>query len=126
MSFRDAFHANVPLAIAAVFGGFLGAGLLVNHHPMAGTILTMGGALWFAGWIATLPRTPALLRFWLLIVLCGGTLGFLVKQWDDEQNYQSKLAAEMPVVREVRKAAPEPGRLAELDRPSSGRQTGRQ
>jgi hypothetical protein len=67
--------------------------------------LTLVGAFWSVAWIVTRPRlqvwgfdVTALVRFWLLVAVFGGTSAFLVQKYDDEQNYWASLPSGLPVL----------------------------
>jgi hypothetical protein len=100
-------HALSLIGISVVYGG---ADFLIRRQPITGIALTLTGASWSAAWIIMLPRihlwnldlTP-LIRFWLLVVLCGGTSVFLVQKYYDEPNH---MGASMPVPPDDKTRAP--------------------
>jgi len=104
MRFGRATHLHHALYLTGISAAYFGANLLISRHPIAGIALTLIGASWSAVWIVVLPRTrllnldlTALIRFWLLVVLFGGTSAFLVQKYHDEQNHQLSLATGLPV-----------------------------
>jgi hypothetical protein len=79
------------LPLASIAGWLLGASMLVNHWPVAGAAFVAVFAAFLSGCIAALSITPVLVRFWLVIFLSAGTLGFLVQKLEDEQNFRAEL-----------------------------------
>jgi hypothetical protein len=53
----------------------------------------MVGALMLACWIVTLPDRSALTRFWLLVFVSIGSVGYLLQRFDDEAKYRLSLAS---------------------------------
>lgn len=104
MRLREGFHSHYALSLIAISAAYLGANFLADHHPVAGMVLTLIGASWSAGWLLTLPRIclwdldlTALIRFWFLVLLCAGTVAFLVQKYDDWRNYQLTLPTGLQV-----------------------------
>jgi hypothetical protein len=103
MRLGKATHLLYALFVFGISAAYLGANFLISRHPIIGIALTLIGAFWSAALIITLPRTrlwnldlTALIRFWLLVVICGGTSVFLVQKHFDKQNYQLPLRAGLP------------------------------
>jgi hypothetical protein len=98
MRLGEAIHSQNALSFIGISAVYLGADLLIDHHLVTGIALTLIGAFWSAAWVMTLRRLrlqnldlTALIRFWLLLVICGGTSAFLVQKYYDEQNYRLSL-----------------------------------
>jgi hypothetical protein len=91
-AFREAFHSRYSLAPAAIFS-VAGFDLIANHRFIAGVIVVMLGALMLACWIVTLPDRSALTRFWLLVFVFIGSVGYLLQNYDDEEKYRRSLTA---------------------------------
>src|SRR5471030_471227 len=91
MRLGKATHVHNVLSLIGISAAYLGADFLISRHPITGIALTLIGASWSAVWVLTMPRArlwnidlTTLLRFWLLAVLCGGTLVFLAQMYYDE------------------------------------------
>ena len=105
MRLGKAIHSQYALPFTGISAAYLGADFLIDRHLVTtGIVLTLIGAFWSVAWGMTLPRLrlwdldlTALIRFWLVVVICGGTSTFLVQKYYDEQNYQASLPAGSPV-----------------------------
>jgi hypothetical protein len=104
MRLLKTIHPHYALCFTGISAAYFGADLLIVHHPVTGIVLTLIGAFWSVAWVMTLPRLrlwdldlTALIRFWLLVVICVGTSAFLVQKYYDEQNHQLSLPAGLPV-----------------------------
>jgi hypothetical protein len=100
----EAIRSRNALSFIAIFAAYLWADLLIVRHLRSGIALTLVGAFWSVAWIMTLPRLQvwgfdltALIRFWLLVAVFGGTSAFLVQKYYDEQNYRLSLPSGLPV-----------------------------
>jgi len=113
MRLGKATHLYHALSLIGISAAYLGPDFLVSRHPITGIVLTFIGALWSAALILTLPRTrlwnldlTALIRFWLLVVLCGGTSVFLAQKYNEESDYELLLRARMPFPPDDKTRAP--------------------
>jgi hypothetical protein len=113
MRFGRATHLHHALYLTGISAAYFGANLLISRHPIAGIALTLIGASWSAVWIVALPRTrllnldlTALIRFWLLVVLCGGTSAFLVQKYYDKQTHRLSLRAGLLALPDDKTPAP--------------------
>jgi hypothetical protein len=104
MRLGKATHLHQALSLIGISAAYAGADFLINRHPTAGIALTLIGASWSAAWVITLPRTriwnsdlTTLIRFWLLVVIGGGTSAFLVQKYYDEPSYGLLLRSGPPV-----------------------------
>lgn len=104
MRLGKATHLHYALSLSGISAAYLGADFLISRHPITGIALTLIGAAWSAALIIRLPSfrlgnldLTALIRFWLLVVLFGGTTAFLVQKYYDEQNHQLSSATGLPV-----------------------------
>jgi hypothetical protein len=104
MRLGETIHSHYALSFTGISAAYLGADFLIDRHLVTGIILTLIGAFWSAAWVMTLPGLrlwdldlTALIRFWLLVAICGGTSAFLLQKYYDEQNYQLSLPAGLPV-----------------------------
>jgi hypothetical protein len=103
MRLREAIHSHYGLSFIGIFAAYAGADFLILRHPVPGMVLTLVGAFWSAAWAMTLPGihfrgidVTALIRFWLLVLICAGTSAFLVQKDYDEQSYQLSLPSVLP------------------------------
>jgi uncharacterized membrane protein YdbT with pleckstrin-like domain len=103
MRLGKATPLHYALSLIGISAAYFGADLLISRHPITGIALTLIGASWSAVTVTTLPRIrlwnsdlTAIIRFWLLVMLFGGTLAFLVQKYYDEQNRQLSLATGLP------------------------------
>jgi hypothetical protein len=104
MRLLETIHSHYALSFTGISAAYFGADFLIVRHPVTGIVLTLIGAFWSGVWIIGLPRIrlwhldlTALIRFWLLVVICGGTSAFLVQKYYDEQNYRLSLSSGFPV-----------------------------
>jgi hypothetical protein len=104
MRLGETIHSHYAVSFTGIAAAYLAADILIDRHLVTGIALTLIGAFGFVAWVMTLPRLrlwdldlTALIRFWLLVVICGGTSVFLVQKYYDERNYQSSLPAGSPV-----------------------------
>jgi hypothetical protein len=104
MRLGKATHLHHSLSLIGISAAYFGADFLISRHPITGIALTLIGASWSAAWVITLPRTriwnldlTALIRFWVLAVLCGGTSVFLVQKYYEEQDRQLLLRVGLPI-----------------------------